>query len=311
MSFSIKREELSLLYKSNDFRCTRKKTKSNISVITRKKMVYPAQIYNEKRCILFSTFHDSKNGGVNKAFEYLENYKNCLESKSYIGLKAELEFYKKYGDKFSLTVAGDMGDHTDFTGCIDSNMTRIDVTTCIELKSLKEYEPFLTQGKKYKIAVMDKQNWQLVDLVDISFPLCSCGNSFQFKIAVMMGENYNRQGESQWTHDQKYIEICPICFSMNILDTISTHFMFQINEFEKNIPYTFQENKKQQEIENYKANVFRYLKKQIDPRIMGLGEFICKTNAPDGDGNWGIDFSIVNNLVTEYLGDFIETCLIE
>jgi hypothetical protein len=48
--------------------------------------------FNQIGRILFCTVHDSRKG-FNCAYDYLENYKNgSLDKRSYVGLKAELDF---------------------------------------------------------------------------------------------------------------------------------------------------------------------------------------------------------------------------
>ena len=94
-----------------------------------------AKIYNDIRRILFSTYHKY---GIDKTLEYLEGYKVKLESPSYIGLKAEINFYKKKCKEFDLVVAADVGDHTDFSGRLGSQSYRFDVTTNADYKKLKD-----------------------------------------------------------------------------------------------------------------------------------------------------------------------------
>ena len=269
-------------------------------------MVHPAAIYNEKRRILFSTYY-KRNLGPSAAFEYLEKYKQTLTDAHYIGLKAELEFFDKYKSDFKLCVAADVGDHTDFSGIDSSGSMRIDVTTCMDMKSLSDYEPFIKEGEKYKIAIIDKTNWELSSLVDISFPSCiECGDSFLFKVGVMMGENYNRHGESQWSYDQKLLNVCPSCYYHEIIETITTPFMPQVSEFVKELPEEMSTDEKCEKIKEYKSDVFKYLKKSFDPHLMGFAEYDYQIYDRDGDGSWGLDFLFVNKFVDNYLDDFIE-----
>ena len=72
----------------------------------------PAAIYNEKRRILFSQIH--KDDNTNTALQWLERYKEVLGPKGHSGLLAEIRFYEVYRKDYALTVAGDMGDATDF-----------------------------------------------------------------------------------------------------------------------------------------------------------------------------------------------------
>lgn len=123
--------------------------------------------YNKIRRIIFSTYHDSKKG-KEVAFEYLEGYKKSLRNNSYIGLKSELHFYDKNVKEYKLTVATDVGDHSDFSGFIGSEVYRIDVTTNLSYKSLTTYEPLQRKDDaKYKIAVVDHTG-DIKELISIS-----------------------------------------------------------------------------------------------------------------------------------------------
>jgi len=269
-----------------------------------------AQIYNEKRGIVFRTYHNV-NLGPDKAFEYLEGYKRTLGNMGYCGLKAELEFYHKYRKEFKLVVAGDMGDHTDFSMPGDTCNTRIDVTTSFDVKTFRDYEPFVNDGEKYKIALIDKSNWELVDMIDIAFPKCEICGGYLFKIGALMGENFNRHGESQWSHDQKFINVCQSCNEFSEIESITTSYLFQVSEYAENIPDDLPHKEYLQQVSNYKNNCYNYLKKIFDPHLMGLAEYKYKTISRDGDGYWGFDLLVVNNFIKDYLDDFIETGIIE
>lgn len=114
-----------------------------------------AEVYNRIRRIVFSTANNPKKG-FGLAREYLEGYQDDLGPRGYIGLMAELNFYQQYGKEFNLTVAGDMGEHADFAGIYGGCATRFDVTTNPDFKQLSNYEPFITDGIRYQIAILDK-----------------------------------------------------------------------------------------------------------------------------------------------------------
>ena len=113
----------------------------------------PAQIYNDKRRIVMS----AAKSDLPKARQWLAGYKKDLGARGYAGLQAELEFFARHERDYRLTPALDVGDAVDFTGEIDGKMNRIDVTTNINFKELKAYEPFQETGHRYRIAV-----WGLV-----------------------------------------------------------------------------------------------------------------------------------------------------
>jgi hypothetical protein len=169
-----------------------------------------ASEYNKIRRILFCTVHD-KSKGFSYAYEYLETYRKHLGTAGYCGLKAELNFYEKHKREFSLTVAGDMGEHADFGGCYDSHQTRFDVTTNLSYKNFKDYEPYMGQGHRYKIALLDKNNFEVIDVFDLAFPKCeSCGGHL-IPCVVLLEQNYNHHGESRGTNDQLLIDVCTGC----------------------------------------------------------------------------------------------------
>ena len=170
-----------------------------------------AENYNRIRRILFSAANDPRKG-FEVAYEWMENtYRKQLDAKNYRGLMAELNFYQRYGREFFLTVAGDMGEHADFAGAFGSQPARFDVTTNINFKRFETYEPFMGVGPAYKIASMDKDNFEVIDVLDLAFPRCDqCGGHLMPAI-VLLNQNYNRHGESQWTNDQLLIDVCTGC----------------------------------------------------------------------------------------------------
>ena len=255
-----------------------------------------AKIYNDIRRILFSTYHKY---GIDKTLEYLEGYKVKLESPSYIGLKAEINFYKKKCKEFDLVVAADVGDHTDFSGRLGSQSYRFDVTTNADYKKLKDYEPLQkTIDAKYKIAVV-KTNGDLDELIDINFPFCPiCQNGRLMDIVVLLPENHNSHGESQFTNDQALISACSNCNHYEEKKRISTSFL---NDYQTEIQNEYDNERDrldylesigesnefniQEVILNHSMNILPYLHKQFDKTLVGLGEKQYQITDPrDGDG---------------------------
>src|SRR3954462_6803115 len=110
--------------------------------ITASKSQNPAEIYNQKRRIVFSTF----NKDPDLARTYLEGYRGVLGAAGYAGLNAELTFYERHRKDFGLVPALDAADAPAFAGVIDGRMHRIDVTTNLNYKQLESYEPLQVQG---------------------------------------------------------------------------------------------------------------------------------------------------------------------
>ena len=115
---------------------------------------------------MFSIYHKR---GYRDAKYFLKNKK--MNPKNYAGLLAELSFYNYNKTKYDLTPSLDAGDKVDFTGIIEGENTRIDVTTNTRYKFLETYDPFMHELKRYCIAL-----WRLKDsthkLININFPFC-------------------------------------------------------------------------------------------------------------------------------------------
>jgi hypothetical protein len=105
--------------------------------LARVKQRNPADVYNEKRRIVIAGFIKDPA----EARKWLERYRSVLGPQGYAGLKAELDFFERFGNEFSLRPALDAGESVDFSGIIDGVMTSFDVTTNIDFKKLTKYEP--------------------------------------------------------------------------------------------------------------------------------------------------------------------------
>jgi len=265
-----------------------------------------AQIYNDKRRILFSTFHKGEEG-EHQAYEWLEGYKKrrTLNVPSYVGLKAELDFYRKYRKEFGLTVALDAGESADFSGIINGAGFRIDVSTNSDFKNLNKYEPFQRRdGAKYKVALMDSSSGDLVDLIDVNFPFCEiCQNGRLIDIAILLGENYNQYGESKWTNDQVLTQVCSHCQRLQVIHRLSTHFLYDYEHIIRESSFD-SENDLNTIIHTHSMQSLKYLKKQFDKSIFGLGsrEYLI-TDTSDADGFWGLRLYWNDPIVTGYVFD--------
>jgi hypothetical protein len=181
-----------------------------------------AQYYNKTRRIVFSLYH-KKGKGYTAALNYLQSQKRKLNPSSFIGLMAELKFYHAYRREFELTVAADVGDKCDFAANIDQEAFRIDVTTNFDYKRYDEYEPFVKDGTKYQIALIDRENFELHELIDINFPNCEeCGEGRLFDLAFLGDENITMAGNRSWNYDQIHFQYCNICLSVYEISKITT-----------------------------------------------------------------------------------------
>lgn len=152
-----------------------------------------ASYYNQVRHHVFSTYNSY---GAEKAYECLYGYKPHMLYPTWIGLKAELDFFSKHEEEYGLEISADCGNKCDFFGNIEGlNFCRIDVTTNIDFKQLKDYEPLQKKSDKmYKIVIMDKDNGEIKDIVDLNFPFSQNGGRL-LDIAVFMPQDYNSHGE--------------------------------------------------------------------------------------------------------------------
>jgi hypothetical protein len=277
-----------------------------------------AEEFNRIRRILFSTFHKGREG-QEKAFLYLEEtYRKKLQPKSYVGLKAELNFYKKYRKEFSLVVAGDMGDHTDFSGFLEGEPFRLDVTTNADYKKLRDYEPLQRDDEaKYKIAIVDSDG-EIEALVDINFPFCpECGEGRLIDAAILLPENYNEKGDCLWSNDQVLIGVCNICQYFEENDRISTGGLFDFNT-EIGNAYDLYEMKfsdsssgievpavdEKKILIQHSKDVLPYLNKEFDKSLMALGGIgYTITDPRTGDGyhhtriHWKKDLKLLKGYI--------------
>ena len=124
-----------------------------------------------------------------------------------------------------------MGEHADFAGVLDTKATRFDVTTNLDFKKFDDYEPYMGQGPIYKIALMDKKSFDVIDIIDLAFPTCSCCGGYLISTIVLLDQNYNRHGESLWNNDQLLIDICTDCQNYIEKQRYTHEWLYSINEY--------------------------------------------------------------------------------
>lgn len=254
--------------------------------------------YNKIRRILFCTANNPEKG-FSAAFDYLDStYKTKLGDKGYIGMKAELLFYKSYKKELKLTVAGDMGEHADFSGQIDHSQVRFDVTTNINYKAFEDYEPFIGDGIKYKIALFDQSNFQLLDVLDLKFRKCECGG-FLIPFILLKDQNFGENGECKWTNDQLLFEICTSCQSYEGKEKWTHHFLYSPSEFIGGISGDYNKEKIDKLIQNYYINTYKYFRREFRDDIMVVAEAQYKITGRKGNGYWAFDFGFINKVVKD------------
>ncbi len=270
------------------------------------KALDPAEVYNEKRRIIFSQMQ--KDSVVAKT--WLEGYRNTLGPTGYAGLMAEIAFFEQYRKDLNLVVAADIGDATDFVGVVGGAMHRIDVTTNIAFKRLASYEPLQLEGALYKVAVYDKGHF---DLVDINFPFCEhCQSGRILPTAVLLEESHYRHGDSQWSNDQLLVNICSACGEVEVADRITTPFLYDFQSLYRDLDEARRqaENLGEAPIDvgaearAYARRAGRYLSDIFGTRLIAIGGKNYEiTNPRDGDGYWTVKFEDHLPLVQEHLLD--------
>jgi hypothetical protein len=282
------------------------------------RMANAAKRYNEIRRILFCAANNPAHG-FDTALEWLATtYRKKLDARSWAGLKAELLLYRDYRERFHLTPAGDFGDHTDFTGIVDGEHCRIDVTTNFDFKAWGDYEPFVSEGMHYKIALFDNAHSNLQRFIDLGFPRCPvCETAFLFDVAILGGENFSESGESQWTHGQSLVRVCAECGFLERGEIISSHWLFPVSEYLKEycdylVGHNEDANGEDGAIGNrikvmkhcYCNDVLSYLKRQFVRFPFGVAEYEFKLDHRD-NATW----FLVNHLVHPFLAARLPTSI--
>lgn len=262
-----------------------------------------AKQYNEVRRIVFSTANNP-NKGFSVARSYMEEtYSKKLDTRSYKGLMAELNFYEKYRKEFGLTVAGDMGEHADFAGTFGSQTTRFDVTTNINYKNFRDYEPYLGEGIAYKIALMDHKNFEIIDVFDLAFKRCDCCGGYLIPSIILLNQNYNDNGYSKWDNDQLLIETCTDCEEIIEKERYTHNFLLSAQEYYS----SFDDNDLADEsTEKYLVSTYKYFRRSFDDSLMAVGSKNYVVTEQDGGGEWQINFNFINSAVSESLPRSIE-----
>jgi hypothetical protein len=253
-----------------------------------------AEDYNRIRRILFSTVHDPKKG-FETALEFLEKtYRYQLGPAGYVGMRAELAFYQRHRAEFALTVAGDMGEHADFAGVLGGEATRFDVTTNISFKRFADYEPYMGEGLRYKIALMDSGSFEIVDVFDLAFRICEDCGRHRIPSFVLFGQNLDANGEGKWTNDQLLIDVCLGCERIVELDRFTTSGLLSIDD----ATYGTAEEAEPGSARMYALDTYKYLRRRFAADyLMAVGSPAYRVTSRDGDGLWEVRFAFVNRAV--------------
>lgn len=266
--------------------------------------MHPAETYNRIRRIVFSGVHKN---GFDEALKWLAStYRAQLTSDHYRGLKAELAFYRAYGKELQLTVAGDMGEHADFSGLYQGEACRFDVTTNLAYKNFSSYEPFMGEGPRYKIALFDQSSFEMIDVLDLAFKPCTDCGGHLIPCVALLDQNYNWQGDAQWTNDQLLMDVCTGCQQYVERDRFTTTGLFSpqevfdsFNDHEDSAPA-------RAATQEHLLRAYRYFRPAVDANLMALAEHAYNITECDGGGYWAFRIVFANKAVAAELPAEIE-----
>lgn len=265
-----------------------------------------AKTYNDIRRIIFSTAHDPEKG-FSVAAEWLETtYKRQLDYPSYLGLKAELNFYEKHRRDFFLTVAADTGEHADFAGNFEGIPTRFDVTTNINYKKFRDYEPYVGDGARYHIALLDKQNFEIIDVFDLAFDRCTCGGHL-IPFITMLDGNHNRHGDPLWHNDQAELHICSACQQFVEVNRFYNQIRFSPQEYYNDL-LDLEDDERSGLYEKYCLENYKYFRRTHQENLMGIAAPTYVNAGYKGeDGYWALGFAFLNRAVEKDFSFPIQT----
>ncbi len=264
----------------------------------------PAEVYNEKRRIIFAQM--LKDPAVAK--QWLERYRATLGSRGYAGLAAEVAFFEQHQKDMDLVVTADIGDATDFVGVIGGLQHRIDVTTNVHFKRLAAYEPLQLAGARYKVALLDQGRFELID---INFPFCPhCKTGRVLPTGLLLEENRNAQGESQWSNDQLLVNICSSCGEVEVAGRTTTPFLYDFESLYRELNAAKHDAEDlggtpidvKTEVAAYARRASRYLSDRFGMRLVAVGGKAYQiTNPSDAEGFWTVRFEDQIPLVEDHL----------
>lgn len=272
------------------------------------------------RDYMFKTYHKL---GYQEASDVLEENRDKIDIPHYIGFKAELNFLNDYEDEFKLTVSGDVGDKNDFTGQISNDFFRIDVTTNFDYKKYQQFEPFIEKGFKYKIAIIDKDNFELKDIIDINFPVCeSCGKGRLFDLVLLGNENISMAGNRTWQYDQVLFQYCNFCSDSHVVSRINNTVQLpdletlqkEISDHAEGMASTQKEYDSifKSEYENQLINIKRFLKNEFNRIPFGLcSNSYTIINPKNADGYMETKVYWIENFLKGYIPSEFGTILLE
>ena len=156
-------------------------------------------------------------------------------------------------------------------------------------------------GPTYKIALLDQNNFEIIDVFDLAFQRCpSCGGHL-IPCITLLGENYNHHGESQWSNDQALINVCTSCHEISEKRRFTHSGLFGISDYFNDMDQLFDQKQALQATQKYTVDTYKYFRREFDEHLMAVAEHIYKVTGRKGDGHWAINFAFKNNAIAESL----------
>lgn len=263
-----------------------------------------ASYFNQVRHHVFSTYNKY---GAEKAYDCLYGYKPHMLYPTWIGLKAELDFYIHHKDEYTLDISADCGNKCDFIGNIEGlNGCRIDVTTNLDFKKLEDYEPIQKKDQRmYKIVIMDKDNGEIKDIVDLNFAFSKSGGRLM-DIALFMPQDYNSHGEPRNNPWQRILTVDtydPATFNKEV-DMVTDWYLPDIRTeldglYEAEIP------EPESQLQSYLIDAAKLLSKTTGRNIVACGQLVGRFNSVTEEDDYFTQLYWRHPVVENYLDEVI------
>ena len=272
-------------------------------------MEHPAEIFNKIKNMAFAIYHKS---GYAAACSFVDANYEKLGHNGYIGLKAEIGFYERYKDSMFLTPSLDYGIKCDFSGMFDKSICRFDVTTNINFKHLKDFEPIQSKTTiPYKIAVVDHETGAIEDIFDINFPVDQSGEGRLFEILIFHHGDVNEHSEFRNNPYQEVYQISNVnpLYENKLIDTLTDWYIPDIKSYEAELWENIYDddsstvNQIKKEVTSYIVENAKFLSKEYVHNIVACGQRSYQYIGKDGDGEYTTKIYWQHPVIEGYLPD--------
>lgn len=256
-----------------------------------KKMTeHPAITYRNYRAKYFAI---AKKHNFKTAYYILDQdrVKFNYSLQDYTGLLSELIFLEHHHDDMDLTPTLDCGDHCDFRGFYEQSQARFDVTSNLDYKKLKDFEPFQKKGKPYYIVLIDTTKKTVDRIIDINIPFCDICGGRLISTVIIGNVEYTRQGTP--TQTERIIKVCSNDLSHNI-DFKSFEYVVPTMGDEQEYLHAQYGDENPDELnanidllpQKHGVNNSLFFSKLIEDKIHACAHDVYTMTDKDGDGYW-------------------------